>query len=89
MPGVFNSVNRSKPFASLLIASYELNGKQLQIHAGGTTMRACPPALMNQERKLLALLPTIRQFCVNATGALILQTDRSVTVLARRSAKAR
>ena len=72
-----------------LMGSYEINGKQLTIQPGGTTMMACPPALMNQERKLLDLLPTIRQFRVDATGALILQTDMGSTVLARRSEKVR
>ena len=72
-----------------LMGSYEINGKQLTIQPGGTTMMACPPALMNQERKLLNLLPTIRQFRVDATGALILQSDKGVTVLARRNGKAK
>ena len=69
--------------------TYEINGKQLTIQPGGTTMMACPPALMNQERKLLDLLPTIRQFRVDATGALILQTERGAAVLTLRSEKAR
>ena len=72
-----------------LMGSYEINGKQLTIQPGGTTMMACPPALMNQERKLLDLLPTIRQFRVDATGALILQTERGAAVLTLRSEKAR
>ena len=72
-----------------LMGSYEINGKQLTIQPGGTTMMACPTALMNQERKLLDLLPTIRRFRVDATGALILQSDKGVTVLARRNGKAK
>lgn len=72
-----------------LMGGYELNGKQLKIEPAGTTMMACPPALMMQERKLLDLLPTFRQFRMDATGALILQTEQGVTLLARRNAKAR
>ena len=45
---------------------------------------ACPPALMNQENKLLGLLPAIESYRIDKTGALVLGTTDGQTVLARR-----
>ena len=70
-----------------MFASYAVDGAQLSIQQVGATRMACPPALMNQERKLLELLPEIRQFRVDASGALILQTAQGAIVVARRSGK--
>ncbi|MFZ2217627.1 MAG: META domain-containing protein, partial [Rhodoferax sp.] len=63
---------------------YQSDGKTLTIEPAGTTMMACPQALMNQERKLLDLLPKITQFRMDGTGALVLSTADGRTVVARR-----
>ena len=67
-----------------IIGSYKSSGKRLTIEPAGTTMMACPEALMNQERKLLNLLPKITQFRVDGTGALVLSTIDGRTIVARR-----
>lgn len=67
-----------------LIGSYEVKGNQLKVQPAGSTMMACPPALMTQERKLLDLLPALRQFQLDATGTLILQIEGGAKVVARR-----
>ncbi len=68
-----------------LIASYALDGQQLRIAPAGATMMACPPALMQQERKLLDLLPGISAYRIDDSGALLLLgADGKVLVIARR-----
>ncbi len=67
-----------------IIGSYKSSGKSLTIEPAGTTMMACPEALMNQERKLLDLLPKITQFRIDGTGALVLNTIDGRTIVARR-----
>ena len=57
---------------------------KLTIQPAGTTMMACPPALMNQERKLLDLLPSVASYRIDSTGALELHTVDKQTILARR-----
>lgn len=67
-----------------ILGSYESDGTKLGIKLGGTTMMACPDALMNQERKLLDLLPTIRSYRIDDTGALIMETANAKSITARR-----
>lgn len=67
-----------------IIGSYKSSGENLTIEPAGTTRVACPEALMNQERKLLDLLPKITQFRVDGSGALVLSTADGRTVVARR-----
>ena len=67
-----------------IIGSYKSSGQTLTIAPAGTTMMACPEALMNQERKLLDLLPKITQFRRDGSGALVLSTADGRTILARR-----
>lgn len=66
-----------------LIASYHTDGAKLSIDTVGLTMMACPPALMDQERRLVALLPAITRFRIDGTGALILHTNTGATITAR------
>ena len=47
-------------------------------------MMACPPALMNQEQKLLQLLPKVVSYRIDRTGALELRTPGKQTIVARR-----
>ncbi len=68
-----------------IIGSYQSNGKHLKITTVGTTMMACPEALMNQEQKLLKLLPNIESYLIDKTGALILTTSYKTRIVARRS----
>ncbi|MDQ2780823.1 MAG: META domain-containing protein [Pseudomonadota bacterium] len=67
-----------------IIGSYQSQGTQLKIEPAGTTMMACPPALMNQERKLLTLLPQIKRYRIDDTGGLMLTTADGQTIKARR-----
>jgi len=73
-----------------IIGSYELSGEStptggdLALGELGTTMMACPEALENQERKLLALLGGVERFDIDDTGALQLSTADGETVTARR-----
>ncbi len=66
-----------------IIGSYEARGPKLSIKPVGTTMMACPEALMNQERKLLDLLPAIESYRIDDTGALVLSTADGRTIVAR------
>ncbi len=64
--------------------SYESVAPKLRIQTAGATQMACPEALMNQENKLLKLLPAIERYRIDKTGALVLSTADGRTVLARR-----
>ena len=67
-----------------IVGSYQSKGTQLIIEPVGTTMMACPEALMNQEGKLLQLLPMVTSYRIDKTGALVLTTGDGTTVVARR-----
>ncbi len=67
-----------------LIASYAEAGGGLTISPAGATMMACPEALMEQEARLLALLPQVTGYGIDGTGALILRTAGDDTITARR-----
>ncbi len=68
-----------------IVGSYKNKGGQLlQLDMVGTTRMACPEALMNQERSLLQLLPNVKSFDFDKTGALILTTTDDQTITARR-----
>lgn len=67
-----------------LIGSYTVNGDSLSIAQAGTTMMACAPALMNQEQKLLELLPEITNYAIDKTGGLVLTTKSGQSIAARR-----
>lgn len=67
-----------------IIGSFRLAGTQLSLQPAGTTMMACPEALMNQERKLLGLLPRVESYRIDNTGALILRATDGSTIVARR-----
>ena len=67
-----------------ILGSYESNSTKLSLQLGGTTMMACPPALMNQEQKLLQLLPKVVSYRIDRTGALELRTPGKQTIVARR-----
>lgn len=67
-----------------LVGSYEATDGALSIGRTGTTMMACPPALENQERALLAILEAVTSYSIDETGALLLTTADGATITARR-----
>lgn len=67
-----------------IIGEYHSENSRLTLLPAGTTMMACPEALMMQERRLLDLLVQIERFAVDETGALILTTKTGATLVARR-----
>ena len=67
-----------------LMGSYKIDGATLSVANVGTTMMACPPALMNQERQLLELLGKVKSWRLDKTGALVLTTTDGKTITARR-----
>ena len=73
-----------KATCNRFFGNYESGAGKLRIQTAGVTKMACPPALMNQENKLLELLPAIESYRIDKTGALVLSTADGRTVLARR-----
>ena len=66
------------------LGNYDSDAEKLRIQTAGATKMACPPALMNQENKLLKLLPTVESFRIDKTGALIMMTANKTQIVARR-----
>ena len=83
---VFGSDGRLSGDASCnrLIASYTVQGEKITISPAGLTMMACPPALMDQERKLVDLLGAVDAYRIDESGALVLRTASGKQVVARR-----
>ncbi|MFZ1470514.1 MAG: serine hydrolase [Paracoccaceae bacterium] len=67
-----------------IIGSYQTTGADLKFSPLGSTMMACPEALMAQERALLDLLPLVTSYQIDQTGALMLMGPDGVVVTARR-----
>ena len=65
-------------------ASYALTGEGLTIAKPASTMMACAPALMQQERLFFDLLAQVRRFSIDASGALVLHAGDGRTIAARR-----
>ncbi|NJL83635.1 MAG: META domain-containing protein [Chloroflexaceae bacterium] len=65
------------------ITTYSLTGEGLTISQAAATLKACTPALMNQEQLFLEVLKNIQQFEISADGTLILQTNDQRTITAR------
>jgi len=61
-------------------SSYKLTGENLTFKPGLVTKMACPEALMNQEKKFLAIFNEINQFDINKNGALILKSHNGKTL---------
>ena len=59
-------------------------GGSLAFDEVGATMMLCPPALMDQEGKLLAALETVSRFEIDDTGALVLHSGDASVITARR-----
>lgn len=67
-----------------LIGSYTRDGAGLSVKLVGTTMMACPPALMQQEQALLKILPEVARYLIDADGTLVLTTSDGRVIRARR-----
>ncbi|WP_207100236.1 META domain-containing protein [Paracoccus shandongensis] len=67
-----------------LTATYTVEGGKIAIASPGLTRMACPPALMDQERKLVALLETVSAFRIDNSGALVLDGASGKQITARR-----
>lgn len=66
------------------IGRYEDTAGTLVLEPTGMTKMACPEALMQQEQKLMALLPTVKSYRISDTGTLVLITASAKTITARR-----
>ncbi len=66
-----------------LIGRYTVQGNELSIEPAGTTMMACPEAVMNQEQRLLKLLPEVNSYHIDDNGTLVLQTGGGQSITAR------
>lgn len=67
-----------------LMGSYTRNKSALSLKPVGTTRMACPPALMDQEQRLLALLPQVVSYTIDGSGALLLKSRDGTSITARR-----
>lgn len=66
-------------------APYTLGGEGLSIGPAAATMKACAPALMNQEQNFFDSLAKTERFEIDGTGALILSGPGGARILARRT----
>lgn len=64
-------------------ADAESQAGELTLGPLGTTMMACPEALMNQEQKMLELLSRIQRYDITEDGALVLTSESGETITAR------
>ena len=69
-----------------IIGGFTLTGEGLSMSQMGSTMMACPEALMTQERRVLDALSAVRRFDIDETGALLLigGPDDAPLITARR-----
>lgn len=83
---VFGTEGRLSGNASCnrLITSYTVKGEKITINPAGLTRMACPPALMDQESKLVDLLGAVISYSIDDTGALVLRTASGKQIVARR-----
>lgn len=66
-------------------ASYTVDGQSIKIGPAASTMMACAPALMDQERKFFDLLAAATRFDVTPNGGLRLETQDGKTIAAKRN----
>jgi heat shock protein HslJ/uncharacterized lipoprotein YbaY len=65
-------------------AQYSITGEGLTISNAASTMMACAPAVMQQERLFLDVLAKTQRFSITPDGVLILHADGGRTITARR-----
>lgn len=66
-----------------LIGNYVRQDTKLTISAPGMTMMACPPALMEQERRFADVLSGVQRYRIDRAGALVLTSSDGRTITAR------
>jgi heat shock protein HslJ len=66
-----------------LLGNYVRRDAKLEISAPAMTMMACPPALMEQERRFADVLSGVRRYEIDSTGALVLTSSDGRAILAR------
>ncbi|MEO3428184.1 YbaY family lipoprotein [Pelagibius sp. CAU 1746] len=64
--------------------TYRISGGRLSIGQGANTLRACLPALDDQQRRFLRILSQVSRFEFTEDGALILSTPEGEALTARR-----
>ena len=64
---------------------FTLTGEGLIIGQVATTMMACPPELMAQEKLFLDVLAAVQSFALGPDGTLVLRTGDQRTITARRA----
>lgn len=62
---------------------YRLQGAAFEVRGVATTRMACVPALMEQERRFLALLGQVERWQIQPDGSLVLSTADQRSILAR------
>ena len=67
-----------------ILGSYEAREAQLNLTLAGTTMMACPEALMAQESRFVDTLARVDSYRIDETGALILSDAEGSVITARR-----
>lgn len=65
-------------------AGYAATGQDLRFTEMVMTRKACPPALMNQERAFTDILGSARQYTITQDGALVIYAPNGDTITARR-----
>lgn len=63
-------------------ADYQVDGPKLRIGNAGTTRRACAPAVMDQERRLLDMFSRVEGYRIEGS-MLVLSTPTGATLMAR------
>lgn len=70
---------------NIFTGSYTLTGESLTFGKAASSMMACAPALMSQERRFLDLLQAVHRFEISDSGALVLITPDNRRISARRA----
>jgi heat shock protein HslJ/membrane-bound inhibitor of C-type lysozyme len=70
---------------NIFTGSYALTGESLTFGKVASSMMACAPALMEQERRFLDLLQAVHRFEIGDSGALVLITPDNRRITASRA----
>jgi heat shock protein HslJ len=73
-----------RSFCNTFRGNYTLTGESLTITLGASTLMACSPTLMNQEKQFADTLAEVRRFEIGSDGRLILHTNNRQTIKASR-----
>jgi uncharacterized lipoprotein YbaY/heat shock protein HslJ len=73
-----------RSFCNSYSGKYTLTGETLSISMVASTLMACAPALMNQEKLFTDVMAGVRRFEIGADGDLVLHSSDGRTIRARR-----